>query len=244
MVTTTDRLDRYWADELGCSADALYNSGITTCAPAHRDQPRWMGWLIPFDCIVLDRAEPGTGVISVTPSLANGLERFLQSCDEEILPPTGKALSRFIHTNVPQGYPKVHRILRCSSTTFTPAPDVFPISLLDENDIHASWYRLHFDGPIYVARDQRNSIVSWAAIKCKSDDIWEMAVVTEPHYRGMGLARSVVSHATAAALDEGKVAMYLHEITNIASSKVSQSLGYTHYGHEVTCESGRVMPHR
>ena len=244
MVVSTERLDRYWAHELGCSISSLYNGGVSTCAPAHREAPRWMGWLIPLECITLDRSAPGTGVISVTPTVASDLIKYLYGATTNILPPHGDALTPFIRAHFPHCYPKNHRILQCDYASFTPAPEIFPISLLAEDDIHASWYRLHFDGPIFVARNDKGNIASWAAIKCKSDEIWEMAVVTETRYRGMGLARSVVSRATLAALDAGKVPLYLHDIANTASSRVCLSLGYQHYGYELTCESGRILPVR
>lgn len=242
MIAAVDRLDRYWADELGCAPENLYDGGVTTSAPLHREGPRWMGWLIPLECIVPDRATAGTGVISITPKLAGDLTDFLRACQEPCLPPYGTALTPFIRAHFPHGYPKVHRILRCDATAFKPAPEVFPISMMEDDDMHAGWYRLHFDGPIFVARDERGNIAAWAAIKCKSADVWEMAVVTETRYRNQGLARSVVSRATTAALDAGKVPLYLHDLANIASSKVCRSLGYQPYGHELTCECGRVMP--
>jgi predicted GNAT family acetyltransferase len=58
------------------------------------------------------------------------------------------------------------------------------------------------------------------------------------------LASSVVSHATRAALDAGKVPLYLHDVNNQASSRVSLRVGYRPYGYELTCEAGRVMPRR
>jgi predicted GNAT family acetyltransferase len=116
--------------------------------------------------------------------------------------------------------------------------------MLGNDDIHADWYRMHFDGPVFVARNERGSIAAWAAIKCKSPDIWEMAVATEPQYRGLGLARSVITHATRAAFDAGKQPLYLHDVSNIASAHVCAANGYQPYGYELTCESGRIMPAR
>jgi GNAT superfamily N-acetyltransferase len=204
-----------------------------------------MGWLVPLECVVADQAV-GTGVISVSPPLRQSLLRFISLCASpgECLPPGGQALTRFAREFLPTSYPKVHRILQCPATTFRRAPDVLPVSELPPDDLHADWYRLHFDGPVFVARNDMGSIVSWAAIKCKSDHVWEMAVSTDAAYRGRGLARSVVSHATHAALDAGKLPLYLHEISNTASARVCGALGYQPYGYELTCETGRVMPRR
>ena len=246
MVMTTDALDRYWAHELGCSPGALYDGGIAICAPIHRADPRWMGWLVPLECVTLDGAAPGTGIISVSPTLANPIASVFDpnAAAAEYLPPESRSMFRFVRSHLSPHCPKIHRILHCQAEGFIPAPEVFPIDDLSASDLHADWFRLHFDGPIFVARDERGSIASWAAIKCKSDNVWEMAVMTEAHQRCRGLARSVVSRATQAAFDAGKTALYLHEITNHASSKVCRSLGYQPYGHEFTCETGRILPSR
>lgn len=246
MIATNMRLDQYWADELGCNPDNLYSGGVTICAPRHREGPRWMGWLVPLECIVVAEASTGAGVISITPYLENSLRAFLQPEYEmrDCLPPEGKALIRFAHDFMPTGYPKVHTILHCPPDAFRPHEESLPVEEMREDDFHIDWYRYHFDGPIFIIRGPKGEIASWAAVKVKSPDVWEMAVATEPAFRNRGLARSVVTHATQAALDAGKVPLYLHEISNTASAKVCGSLGYQFYGHELTCEAGRVPPIR
>lgn len=244
MISTTARLDQYWADELGCTRDDLYAGRVAVRAPRHREGPRWMGWLVPLEVIVPGDAPPGSGVISVTPFLDSTLRTFLRGeCDlETCLPPEGKTLVHFAHDYMPSTLPKYHVILHCPPGCFQPSADVLPVEILSDHDLHAEWYRYHFDGPVFVARGNHGEIASWAAIKVKSPDVWEMAVATEPAYRHKGLARSVVTHATRAALDAGKVALYLHDVTNYASSKVCGALGYQFYGHELTFEAGRVAP--
>jgi GNAT superfamily N-acetyltransferase len=246
MLAITSRLDDYWAEELGCAPDALYRGGMTVCAPAHREAPRWMGWMVPLESVVVNTAEPGTGVISIAPSMLDALHRALPTgaSPQEYLPPHGQRTVRFARDHFPNGYPKVHCILYCEEGVLRPAPENFPVTRLDDDDIHADWFRLHFDGPIFVARNPKGSIAAWAAIKCKSPEVWEMAVATEPPYRNRGLAKSVVSKATQAALAAGKVPLYLHEISNIASARVCGALGYRLYGYELTCECGRVTTRR
>lgn len=246
MVTAIGRLDRYWADELGCSPEALYRGGITICAPPHREGPRWMGWLVPLECIVAAHAVPGTGVISVTPLLADALFSYISPATQasQYLPPQGKELMQFAREHLPAGTPKLHCVLSCEQSAFRPAQSVLPISEIEPEDMHYDWFRMHFDGPVFAARTDHGAIASWAAIKCKSDDVWEMAVATEPPYRNRGLARGVVSRATEAALQAGKLPLYLHEVSNHASAKVCGILGYQFYGYELTCEYGRVATRR
>jgi GNAT superfamily N-acetyltransferase len=236
-------LDAYWARELGCAPSALRTGGVQLVHPIHRDTPRWMGWLVPFQCLQVDEAAPVTGVVSVVPSLAPILRLTLPTlAPESCLPPTGTALLPFLRAHLPFATPKFHRILACPADAFIPAPAPWPITQLAPDDPFADWYRLHFDGPVFVIHSPQGSIAAWAAIKCKSDGIWEMAVATDPPYRGRGLARSVVTHATQAALTAGKVPMYLHELSNTASARVCAALGYQPYGYELMCEGGRIMP--
>jgi len=244
MIATTARLDQYWADELGCTPEDLHAGGVKICAPRHREGPRWMGWLVPLECIALEDAPPGTGVVSVTPYLEGTLRAFLPTVREmaDCLPPDGKALVRFARDYLPTGYPKIHAILVCHPETFQPFPETLPVEPLRHDDSQADWFRYHFDGPIFAARGEHGDVASWAAIKCKSHHVWEMAVATEPPYRNRGLARSTVSRATRAALEAGKVPIYLHDVGNAASARVCRALGYQFYGHELTCESGRIPP--
>jgi hypothetical protein len=203
-----------------------------------------MGWLVPLEVLAVDGAAPGTGVISTTPTLHATLRRFLnnEGPRPDLLPPEWWGMWPFIRTALPEIAPRVHSVLACDAESFFPAPDLFPVTGLREDDPHVGWFNLHFDGPVFTARDPQGMTASWAAIKCKSCDVWEMAVVTEEKYRGRGLARSVVSHATRAAFAAGKVAMYLHEISNLSSAHVAQAVGYHAYGHELTCEAGRILP--
>ena len=61
-------------------------------------------------------------------------------------------------------------------------------------------------------------------------------MVTEAAYRGRGFAREVVSAATAHILEHGRVPLYIHDRSNLASGKVCRSLGYEEYGFEFFCE--------
>jgi len=244
MLATTTCLDRYWADELGCHPDDLLRDRVTVVAPAHRATPRWMGWQVPLDCIVRVGSTADSGVISVIPPLGEHLCNFLdpQRPGRCYLPPRGQELTPFINRHLPYSAPKYHCILHCDTLNFCPHRPTYPVEELHADDIHYSWYRHHFDGQIFVARDERGRIISWSAIKLKSAQVWEMAVVTEEPYRGMGLAKSVVSAATRATLAAGKTPIYLHDITNTASARVCRALGYQLYGHQLICENGRVDP--
>jgi hypothetical protein len=47
-----------------------------------------------------------------------------------------------------------------------------------------------------------------------------------------GLAKEVVSAATSHILEQGRLVLYVHDRTNLASAKVCRSLGYVEYAEE------------
>ena len=61
-------------------------------------------------------------------------------------------------------------------------------------------------------------------------------MVTESAYRGRGYAKRVVSASTAYILDHGRVPLYVHDRTNLASARVGRSLGYVEYAEEFFSE--------
>jgi predicted GNAT family acetyltransferase len=85
-------------------------------------------------------------------------------------------------------------------------------------------------------RGPKGSLISWAAAKLKSADVWEMAVTTEADYRGRGYARDVVSAATRHTLEAGRLAIYIHDHDNRSSAYVARSLGYKLYSEIVLAE--------
>jgi predicted GNAT family acetyltransferase len=72
-------------------------------------------------------------------------------------------------------------------------------------------------------------LVSWAAIKLKSDTVWELAVATEVDYRGRGFARDVVAAAARFTLDQGRLPIYIHDRDNGTSAFVARAVGFQLY---------------
>ncbi len=85
-------------------------------------------------------------------------------------------------------------------------------------------------------RGPRGTLISWAALKRKSRDVWEVAVSTEADYRGRGYGREVVSAATRHTLDQGRLCAYVHDYENSTSAFVARSLGYQIYAEIVLAE--------
>jgi predicted GNAT family acetyltransferase len=78
--------------------------------------------------------------------------------------------------------------------------------------------------------------VAWAALKVKSGRIWEIAVATEPDYRGRGYARDVVSAASRFSLDQGRLPIYIHDRDNSTSAYVARAVGFQLYAEIVLSE--------
>ena len=70
-----------------------------------------------------------------------------------------------------------------SQSTFAAPSSMDRAELLAEDDSAALHLRTRFDGAIFGVRGPRGRLISWAAIKLKSDEVWELAVATEPDYR-------------------------------------------------------------
>jgi predicted GNAT family acetyltransferase len=107
---------------------------------------------------------------------------------------------------------------------------------MPEDDAAALHLRTRFDGAIFGVRGPRGRLISWAAIKLKSDTVWELAVATEADYRGRGYGRDVVAAATRYALDQGRLPIYIHDRDNGTSAFVARAVGFQLYCEIVLCE--------
>lgn len=108
--------------------------------------------------------------------------------------------------------------------------------LITHEDTAALHLRTRFDGAIFGVRGPHGRLVSWAAIKLKSDAVWELAVATEPDYRGRGFARDVVAAATRFTFDQGRLPIYIHDRDNGTSAFVARAVGFQLYCEIVLCE--------
>jgi predicted GNAT family acetyltransferase len=79
-------------------------------------------------------------------------------------------------------------------------------------------------------------LISWAALKLKSEHVWEIAVATEADYRGRGYARDVVSAASRFTLEHGRLPIYIHDRDNGTSAFVARAAGYQLYAEIVLSE--------
>ncbi|MDR7281138.1 GNAT family N-acetyltransferase [Catenuloplanes atrovinosus] len=92
------------------------------------------------------------------------------------------------------------------------------------------WLRV-FAPEVLIHRDpDSGAYLAGVGIKRHDRHGNEISVGTEPAARGKGLARRLVAQAARRILDEGAVPTYLHDVTNLASSRVAESAGFADRG--------------
>lgn len=231
-VGEVERLDEFHARELGCDTGLLRRPGLHLLRSERRARPGWGGYTVP----VFALSTPRGGIVSCRAELFDAALDELASAPRER--PLGEAqfdrLRRLARRAVPYAYSLSGSALYCDPAHFRPSGGL--AERLPPGDGRGLDLRRRFDGEIFVVLGARDEIASWAAIKLKSEDVWEIAVVTEAPYRGRGYAKDVVSAATQHILDQGRLALYVHDRTNLASAKVCRSLGYVEYAEEFFCE--------
>jgi RimJ/RimL family protein N-acetyltransferase len=231
-VGQVSRIDAFHAAELGCNASLLREPGVHIVPSERRTRPGWGGYTVP----ILALATPTGGVVSTRSDLLERVRSGLgpMSAERPIGPAEFTRLHHVARIAIPYAYSLSGNVLYTDTEHFQPRPS--RAVRLDRNDARGADLRRRFDGEIFVIWSIRGDVASWSAIKLKSDDVWEIAVVTDAAYRGQGLAKEVVSAATAYILEQGRMALYVHDRTNLASAKVCRSLGYVEYAEEFFSE--------
>ena len=231
-VGQVSRIDAFHALELGCNPSLFSEPGLHILPSERRTRPGWGGYTVP----ILALSTGTGGIVSARPDLLDRVRNGLGPTPPDR--PLGAAeftrLHQVARLAVPYAYSLSGHVLYTDAEHFQPRPT--RATRLDRYDPRGTDLRRRFDGEIFVVWSVRGEIASWSAIKLKSDDVWEIAVVTEAPFRGQGLAKEVVSAATAHILDQGRLALYVHDRTNLASARVCRSLGYVEYAEEFFSE--------
>jgi GNAT superfamily N-acetyltransferase len=89
-----------------------------------------------------------------------------------------------------------------------------------------------FNGDVLIGYDQG---VPAAGVGRKMHDAFghELAVVTEPEFRGRGWAASLVAQAARRVLADGAIPTYLHGDANLASARTADVAGFHDHGWKV-----------
>lgn len=253
--TTTDEaralrtLGVHFSMQLGCSEGDLQRQGWTMISATDEVDPMALlfGQRQILQMVVpvgpLDGRPCGGGVVAVAPELRSALAGLLRAWPPDALctPPGLLALDTLVREAAPQtttARQEAHLHLRYATRGgFVPyfGPWVEWIESLDESsetDLVALGLLARYSS-VYVIR-QHGAIASFAGIRTHSPHVAEIGVRTDTEtLRGQGLGRAVVSRATRAILDTGRIPLYRHRADNAASEHVARSLGYRFYAEAV-----------
>lgn len=226
------RIDAFHAFELGCNPSLFREPGLHILPSERRTRPGWGGYTVP----ILALSTTSGGIVSARPDLLDRVKAGLGlgGNDRPLGVTEFTRLHHVARLAIPYAYSLSGHVLYTDAEHFQPRPS--RAVRLEKHDPRGTDLRRRFDGEIFVIFSIRGEIASWSAIKLKSDDVWEIAVVTEAPFRGQGLAKEVVSAATQHILDQGRMALYVHDRTNLASARVCRSLGYVEYAEEFFSE--------
>jgi RimJ/RimL family protein N-acetyltransferase len=231
-VGQVERVDAFHAVELGCNIALLSQPGVHVLPSERRTRPGWGGYTVP----VLALSTARGGVVSTRPDLMDRVRSALgpPTPERPLGVPDFARLQHVTRISVPYAYSLSGYVLYADHEHFQGRPS--RARRIERDDPRGADLRRRFDGEIFAIWSVRGEIASWSAIKLKSDDVWEIAVVTEAPFRGQGLAKEVVSAATEHILSNGRIALYVHDRTNLASAKVCRALGYVEYAEEFFSE--------
>jgi RimJ/RimL family protein N-acetyltransferase len=227
-------LDAYAETVLACPPALARRGGVHIVSASQRGLPAWHGYTLP---IVGLSFAPGA-IVACRPDLADkllaelGSDSHLQYLDG----PAFRRLWRAVQRCSPNAFTLAGDFRAADASTFSPSETMQRAEHIPEDDPSALHLRTRFDGAIFGVRGPHGRLVSWAALKLKSERIWEIAVATEPDYRGRGYARDVVSAASRFSLDQGRLPTYIHDRDNSTSAYVARAVGYQLYAEIVLSE--------
>jgi GNAT superfamily N-acetyltransferase len=227
-------LDTYAETVLACPPALARRGGVHIVSTAQRGLPAWHGFTLP---IVGLSFAPGA-VIACRPDLVDRLRAELGSDAHQTYldGPAFRRLWRAIQRCAPNAFTLAGDFRAADGATFSPSSSMQRAEHIAEDDPSALHLRTRFDGAIFGIRGPRGRLLSWAALKLKSDSIWEIAVATEADYRGKGYARDVVSAAAGFTLDQGRLPTYIHDRDNGSSGFVARAVGFQLYAEIVLSE--------
>ena len=206
-----DRLHRHLRTWLGAWPPA---SKVTVVGCDCRVNAGWDGTVRPFAGVTT----PEGAVLSVPPDRVDAV-RGAGDTLNDILDAVPETL----------GHPGavVGRGVYRYSVSPAPTPPIGDWVPAEDPDVPA-WLR-PFGGRVLVVRED-GKYVAGLGIKRHDELGLEVAVATDEAWRGRGLARALVSRASAAILRAGGVPIYLHGRGNAASARVAEAAGFPDRG--------------
>jgi RimJ/RimL family protein N-acetyltransferase len=227
-------LDAYAETILACPPTLARRGGVHLLSAPRRGLPTWHGYTLP---IVGLSFAPGA-VIACRPDLLERLRSELGSDAHQTYldGPALRRLWRAVQRCVPNAFTLAGDFRVADAATFSPSETSHRAEHIAEEDPAALHLRTRFDGAIFGVRGPHGRLISWAALKLKSERVWEIAVATEADYRGRGYARDVVSAASRFSLDQGRLPIYIHDRDNGTSAFVARATGFQLYAEIILSE--------
>lgn len=226
--STRERLHAHFAGALECDEGLLHRPALSIVATEARRAPDGHGWVMPLYGVLPHGS--GACVLSCLPELAGplraalaGLPLGVQTLDSAWL----EAVRR-VATSVERAEWARQTVYAADRATFRPhgVDPSIRVERLGRAAYPDLWLSRAFDGPCFVIRDATGSIASWAGVQQKSDDAWEILAVTEPPYRGRGLATVLTATATEEILKQGQLALWVADADNLPSQRLVERLGF------------------
>jgi RimJ/RimL family protein N-acetyltransferase len=227
-------LDYYAETVLTCPPRLARRGGLHLLSASARGLPAWHGYTLP---IVGLSFAPGA-VIACRPDLLERLRGELGSDAHQTYldGPAFRRLWRAVQRCVPNAFTLAGDFRAADTSTFSPSENMHRTEHIAKEDPAALHLRTRFDGAIFGVRGPHGRLVSWAALKLKSEQVWEIAVATEADYRARGYARDVVSAAARFTLEQGRLPIYIHDRDNGTSAFVARAAGFQLYAEIVLSE--------
>src|SRR5579884_1048615 len=191
---TLARLDRYAETVLACPPSVARRGGVHLLSAPARGLPIWHGYTAPIVALAFAQG----AVVACRPDLLETLKTQLGSDVHlrDLDGPAFRRLVRAVRQCAGNAFVLGGDLRAIDAACFVPSASEDRAEYVAEDDTTALHLRTRFDGALFAVRGPHRRIVSWAALKLRAADVWEIAVATEADYRGRGYARDVVSAAT------------------------------------------------
>lgn len=221
---TLEAIETYCERVLTCPLPVARRGGVHLLSVPARGLPTWHGYTMP----IVASSIPQGAVIACRPDLVEQLrERLGSDLNRASLDlPALRRLHRAVRQTLGHAFTLGGDMRVLDASTFAPPPTIDRTEHIGPDDPAALHLRTRFDGAIFGVRGPRGRLISYAALKLKSDRVWEIAVATEADYRGRGYARDVVAAASRYTLDHGRIPIYIHDRDNSTSAFVARAVGY------------------
>lgn len=210
-----ERLERHLASWLGTWPPPV--AGLTVVGSERRTGPGWDGNVR----IVAGVSTPHGTVLSVPPDRVEAVRQLGDDLDA-IGPLLGDVLGR-------PGARLFSGVFRWSDE---PTPDQGRGVWISTDDPRILDWLTPFNGDVLVGLAGDRIA---AGVGRKQHDRWghELAVVTEPDFRGQGWAADLVAQAAHRVLADGAVPTYLHAPDNAPSARTADAAGFPDRGWRV-----------